>query len=1159
MGRQYGMVALLVAISLGYLPAPANPLIAPVAAQVATGTVTGELNRNSQVLNDGSYYNAYTFEGIAGETVVIEMSSPAFDTYLMLLDADGNLIAEDDDGGGSTHSRIALTLPASGTYQIYANAYDSRANGQYSLSLQSRAGTSLQPVAIRSPASSSASASPSSSSSVPSQQASNTTASPEELVQGEPRISFAGRLEPHGLTDSPSMFGLVSFQGVAGDTVVIEVSSNDFLPQLELKTRIGRDLEDRSGSRLVARLPNTGLYDLYILPHDYNSQTTGSYQLTVWVLEQADNQQEESLSADLPPYVLDFRRDSSNPFFLTGVGTDVIPNMEQEVARSRQQLGDRHLQVAENLALLAFFYQDQNREADAERAWSEALSIYREQPQEYPSAMANILTGLAMVASNRGQYREAEAFYQEAIAIHQSDLDSQDPTFAGTLTGLAYIYQMQSRYGETETLLIQVLDFYRKGEDPLEMSFPLRWLANLYHAQGDYSRAESLYQEALSIQRDIFAGGGEYSTITEPMVGNDLALLYHAQGRYDEAEQLYQRSIQQLQSSVFLGSSISSSIRVTYNLAGLYQSQGKLSEAIATLKAGLDIEQQELATTLASLGEAERQLYIATLANAIDYAVPLHLNTAPNNQEVAQLSLTTLLQRKGRVLEANMRTLETLRQNSNPEILPVLSQIENLRQEIATLSARQSEASSAQDQARLTELNSRLNQLESLLARRSAATAEGLSPVALNAVAEQIPQNGVLIEYVRYRPFDPVNLSSSELGTPNIWAASGFAPPRYAAYMLLPSGEVRGVDLGDAATIDGQIQRFLEDLRCGEQLATPCYEPEELKPVAQALYEKIFAPIQQHLGEATHLLISPDSQLNLVPFAALVDEQNRYLIETYALTHLTSGRDLLRMQSQAPSQQPPVVLADPNFDTADATGVMQVASASRGGARSADLASLPPFSRLEGSAQEVAAIRPLLGEDAVVLTEARATENALKQVQGPSILHLATHGFFLEDEPVPPPNIGGGELPQSSIRLENPLLRSGLALAGFNQRESDGEDGVLTALEVAGLNLRGTRLVVLSACETGLGDIADGEGVYGLRRAFVMAGAESQLMSLWQVSDRGTADLMQQYYERLSRGEGRSEALRQVQLTALENPVYRHPYHWAAFFFSGQWTPMDRL
>lgn len=228
-----------------------------------------------------------------------------------------------------------------------------------------------------------------------------------------------------------------------------------------------------------------------------------------------------------------------------------------------------------------------------------------------------------------------------------------------------------------------------------------------------------------------------------------------------------------------------------------------------------------------------------------------------------------------------------------------------------------------------------------------------------------------------------------------------------------------------------------------------------------------------------------------------------------------------------------------------------VASASWGVSRSADLANLR-FGPLLGSEAEVAAIRPLLPENAVVLTEAAATENALKQVRGPSILHLATHGFFLPDAPSPSPE----EAPAQLAAAENPLLRSGLALAGFNQRASEGEDGVLTALEVAGLDLRGTRLVVLSACETGLGDVASGEGVYGLRRAFGMAGAESQMMSLWKVSDRGTADFMAQYYGCLQAGEGRSEALRQVQLAALETGRYQHPYHWAAFFFSGDWRPL---
>ncbi|NEP58326.1 MAG: CHAT domain-containing protein, partial [Symploca sp. SIO2G7] len=146
--------------------------------------------------------------------------------------------------------------------------------------------------------------------------------------------------------------------------------------------------------------------------------------------------------------------------------------------------------------------------------------------------------------------------------------------------------------------------------------------------------------------------------------------------------------------------------------------------------------------------------------------------------------------------------------------------------------------------------------------------------------------------------------------------------------------------------------------------------------------------------------------------------------------------------------------------------------------------------------------------------------------------------------------------PTKIANLENPLLRSGLALAGINLRQSGTEDGVLTALETAGLNLSGTKLVVLSACETGVGDIANGEGVYGLRRALVMAGAESQLFSLWKVDDTGTKDLMVKYYQRLLNNEGRSQALRQTQLEMLRSQNYQHPYYWAAFIPSGDWTPM---
>lgn len=142
-------------------------------------------------------------------------------------------------------------------------------------------------------------------------------------------------------------------------------------------------------------------------------------------------------------------------------------------------------------------------------------------------------------------------------------------------------------------------------------------------------------------------------------------------------------------------------------------------------------------------------------------------------------------------------------------------------------------------------------------------------------------------------------------------------------------------------------------------------------------------------------------------------------------------------------------------------------------------------------------------------------------------------------------------------RVDNPLLRSGLALAGANQGRSGDDDGVLTALEASALDLWGTKLVVLSACDTGVGEVKNGDGVYGLRRALFLAGTESQLMSLWPVSDRSTRDLMIRYYEALVQDVGRGEALRRVQLQMLRSKVHSHPYYWASFILTGEWANLQ--
>jgi CHAT domain-containing protein len=296
--------------------------------------------------------------------------------------------------------------------------------------------------------------------------------------------------------------------------------------------------------------------------------------------------------------------------------------------------------------------------------------------------------------------------------------------------------------------------------------------------------------------------------------------------------------------------------------------------------------------------------------------------------------------------------------------------------------------------------------------------------------------------------------------------------------------------------------------------------------------------------------VSPDGDLNLVPFDALIDPQGRYLLERYAITYLTTGRDLLRMQVARDSLSAPLIVADPLFGEPAPPGDTP-ASDARSRTTGAD-PSARYFAPLAGTAAEGRAIKRLFPE-ATLFTGRGASKAALQRAAAPRLLHIASHGFFLrEASPAVAPGDGA-----ATAAVENPLLRSGLALAGANLTREPDNDGSLTALEASGLNLWGTKLVTLSACDTGVGEVRNGEGVYGLRRAFVLAGAETLVMSLWPVSDYMTREMMTAYYTGLRAGLGRGDALRKAKLGMLARPGRQHPFYWASFIQSGEWANLD--
>ncbi|MEL6327953.1 MAG: CHAT domain-containing protein, partial [Cyanobacteria bacterium J06626_23] len=661
--------------------------------------------------------------------------------------------------------------------------------------------------------------------------------------------------------------------------------------------------------------------------------------------------------------------------------------------------------------------------------------------------------------------------------------------------------------------------------------------------QGNYREAEALLRQALDIYQQQL--GQRHPDVATSL--NNLAMLHHFQGRHGEAKRLLTQALNMRREQ--LGDRHPLVAVSLGNLAVPYQAEGDIEAAIAHLQDSLTIQEWHLNLNLATLTDAQRQAYAATIAKTVDLTLSLHLQTAPHHAEAAELALTTLLRRKGRILDASISSQQVLRQNLTSEDQATLDQLNIVQQDIAALVFDSgSTMAPAAYQARLAELEANATQLETTLARRHALFQTPSEPVDLAAVQAQIPANGVLIEYVRYVPFDPNNLTAP-------WGEA-----RYAAYLLFPDGRIEAVDLGAAAAIDTAVSAFIRNLRTSSELV-PGSEGEDA--IANPLKPLIFDPIAPYLADREHLLISTDSQLNRIPFEALQTEgKDDYLVERYQISYLTSGRDLLKFATSAPSTAPALIVANPTYD-ADGP-VVQTASSHH--SRSLDLSQMQ-VSQLPGTAAEAEAIAALL-PDATMLTEDQATETALKTVRAPRILHIATHGFFLENGASLDPATRGlgiewteapaGGSTRSGATVENPLLRSGLALAGFNARSSGDEDGVLTALEAAHLNLVGTQLVVLSACETGLGDIANGEGVYGLRRSLAIAGAETQLMSLWRVSDEGTQALMTRYYEHLMNGRGRSEALRATQLEMIAaEGQYSHPYYWAPFILAGNWRSLQ--
>lgn len=820
-------------------------------------------------------------------------------------------------------------------------------------------------------------------------------------------------------------------------------------------------------------------------------------------------------------------------YWFRGNYAEAEPLHKRALAIREKVLGPEHPEVAKSLNNLATLYSERGNYAEAEPLYRRALAI-REKAlgPEHPD-LAKSVNNLANLYADRGEYTEAELLYRRALAIWEKALGQEHPDVAKSLNNLATLHSERGNYAEAEPLYKRALAIREKalGSEHPDVAISLHNLADLYRQRGEYAEAEPLYRRTLAIKEKTLGPQHPYLAVSL----NNLAILYSERGEYAETESLNRRALSILEKA--LGPQHPDVATTLYDLALLRLKQNRPDDARQTLQQALDIQEHNLTLNLPAASQRRNHAYLASLKNSADLALWLHLYRLHKDPETARLALSAALSRKGRVLDEATLALARLRRRLPPARQEPLQQLAEARAQLATLVFTDSDTlPPEQSQEQVRALRIRIRQLEDSLAEAGAGLRALTHPLTLQDVQQALPKDAVLVEYVLYRPFE----------------GKSFGAPRYAAYLLSPAGLPIGVDLGEAKQIDVLIRVWRAWLL---DPASP--NDDRGRKLALQLYQKLLVPLEINL-KSKHLFVAPDGQLNTLPFAALIDTNGRYLLQKHTLTYFVSGRELPRLaQSSLPPQSSPLVIGGPDFARSAAgptpadrpTAMMRTVGGSTDkthtveNVRSATLADF--IARpLPGAMQESRAVAQLLGIPSTqLLTGALATENALKAARSPILLHLATHGFFLEDQ-----KAGAG--------LQEPLLRSGVALAGFNTRSSGTEDGVLTALEAQGLDLEGTELVVLSACLSGAGPVLGGEGVQGLRRALVLAGTRSQVMALWTVEDQMTVALMKRFYRGLIAGLGRSEALRQAQLAVFFQPGRTHPYWWASFAASGNWRPV---
>ena len=785
------------------------------------------------------------------------------------------------------------------------------------------------------------------------------------------------------------------------------------------------------------------------------------------------------------------------------------------------------------------------------------------------------LLGLAAIQRDMGDH-EAATSVKRALSLAEQTFGNDHALVAAALNMEATLYLVPDRYELALPLLIRSLEIQERalGKDHPEL---VSTLNNLALAQKNLGRSDDAVR---TMERSLALGeaqGKEHPGLVTLLL--NLGSFYRDEGNFSAALPLLQRSLE-------LGQKMFGRVHPATTLAACHLAiwdiqQGTFPEHLFVPGGVLFSWRTFLPAQLPFLTDTEAFQF---LDRYVFLTEGLHsmcaLNLKGGAGKLQQLGAEGLLQSKAIVEEAGLlrAILETNPSNATRKNR---DRLRAAHQKLLAMAGR--DLAPDQRASETREAEEEVRQLEDELARTSRLVADSLRKrdTTLAEVIAGFPTSAALIDLIQYRRWDYAAKSDQRKEV------------RYAAYLTFPMAKdstnvvVERVDLGEAGPINEAVELICRRMGAGQ------FRAKDLETALQRLSELVYVPLARHLTNVSHLIVCPDGQLSRVPFEMLLvskpGEPPRYLVEEKIISYVGSGREVARLAqpSARVKTNAPVVMGNPDFDLdlssrSSRREEAQTSKSEIGSRKSEENKSLltsaatRPLSRtyrgfkfapLPGAEEEAAGVAKMLGGDCVMRLGKDAREAELKAVVSPCVLHLATHGFFLTDQEFKRTNAmpdllasTSGFIPRrnrTDEEWENPMVRCGIALAGANHARqitnAVAEDGLLTGLEASLLNLQGTELVILSACESGAGEVKIGEGVMSLRRAFRIAGAETVLASHWQVNDRATSRLMTEFMRRWRAGEPRAKAWREAQLLLLRSKDFSNPYFWAAFTLTGQW------